>query len=148
MNATDSAAPRTTASNTILAFMASPFDSARADPAAVYCFVNSKRYRLVAAVSPAAGVEVVLGRRSRPRRPADPGLARQALEAGAQSVAPVRQRLSVEALAPQRRIRGPGSGPVELCARDASDAAIDSRVVEDRLRELGPRAVAAAGDVP
>src|SRR5581483_10300641 len=71
----------------------------------------------------------------------------QALEAGAQPLAPGRQAGSVRPPAAQDRVRGPRGGAAELGRRDRADEAVEPGFGEDGLRELGPRAVPAAGDV-
>src|SRR5439155_10446357 len=45
-------------------------------------------------------------------------------------------------------VRRSRSGARELGARDPANAALDAGLIEDRLRELGPGAVARGGDVP
>src|SRR6476469_10059238 len=70
----------------------------------------------------------------------------QALETLLQPLAPVRQ-LGGAALAAQNRVRRPRRARAELGRRDAPDARVEARLLEDRLRELRPRAVAARGDV-
>src|SRR4029079_8650183 len=52
------------------------------------------------------------------------------------------------ALAAQDRVRRAWGGPAEFLGRDLADAAVDSGLLEDRSRELGPRALALRGHVP
>src|SRR5215210_5405799 len=70
---------------------------------------------------------------------------RQALP---QTITPVRQSRRAGAFAPQHRARRPRRRSTELLARHPSDAAVESRLVEDRRRKLRPGAVAARGEVP
>ena len=74
-------------------------------------------------------------------------LFREACEACAEPVAPVRKRGS-PLLAAQDRVRGPRCTGAELLARDAPDAAVEGRLLEDGLRELRPRALPVRGEVP
>src|SRR5829696_2294703 len=67
-------------------------------------------------------------------------------EAFPQPVAPVRE-LRRTLLAAQDRIRRTGGAGAEVAGRDPPDAARDARLLEDRLRELGPGAVARGRDV-
>src|SRR3954465_3950498 len=67
-------------------------------------------------------------------------------EACAQPLAPVRQ-LGGALLAPEDRVRRPRRARAELCRRDAADARGETGLLEDRLREVGPGAVAARSDV-
>lgn len=112
MNASNIAAPRTTASKTILAFTDCPFDSVAgtARPGGACCSPGAGRSRLVLCRLPAS-------LRAAPGTP--------------EGRCAVRQHGRVGALAPQYRVPGPWRGPVE-----------------NRLRQLGPGAVAAAGEVP
>src|SRR5687767_8681871 len=68
-------------------------------------------------------------------------------QAGAQAVAPVRQDRSVLFAAEDRERRARGLR-AELRRRHTPDEAVEARLLEDRLREVGPRAVAGGGDVP
>ena len=52
------------------------------------------------------------------------------------------------ALAAQDRVRGPRRRAAELRRRDPPDAAVDARLLEDRLGELGPGAVAVRCEMP
>ena len=63
-------------------------------------------------------------------------------------VAPVRQRRRSRALAPQHGVRRPRRRAAELGGRDPPHAAVEPRLLEDRLRELRPRAVAVGGEMP
>src|SRR5438105_7195923 len=67
-------------------------------------------------------------------------------QAGAQALAPVRE-LRGALLAPQHRVRGPGGAGAELRRGDPADARREPGLLEDRLREVGPRAVATSRDV-
>src|SRR5262245_58878306 len=69
-------------------------------------------------------------------------------EAGAKPLAPVRKGRCAGTLTAEHRVRGPGSASFQLCGRDSADTAIDACLLEDRLREVGPRAVASGSDVP
>src|SRR5438067_2526081 len=62
-------------------------------------------------------------------------------EARAQALAPVREARRVRALAAQHRIRGARRRAAELGRRDSADPAYEPRLREDRLGELGPRAL-------
>ena len=70
----------------------------------------------------------------------------QPREALAQALAPVRQ-LRRALLAAQHRVGGPRRLRAELGGRDPPHAAVEARLLEDRLGEVGPRAVAGGGDV-
>ena len=48
----------------------------------------------------------------------------------------------------EHRVRGPRRGTAELGSRDPAHAAVEAGLLEDRLRELGPRALAVRGEVP
>ena len=76
--------------------------------------------------------------------PAPAGLraASEPRQALAQPVAPVRQ-LGRALLRAQHRVRRPRRLRAELGRRDPADAAVEAGLLEDRLREVGPRAVAA-----
>ena len=50
-------------------------------------------------------------------------------------------------LAAQHRVRRPRRAGAELGGRDPAHAAVEARLLEDRLGEVGPRAVALRGDV-
>ena len=65
----------------------------------------------------------------------------------AEALTPVRQ-LGSALLAAQDRDGGPRRLRPELGSRDPPDAAVEPGLVEDRLGEIGPGAVAARGDVP
>ena len=69
-------------------------------------------------------------------------------EAGAKPVAPVRELRRAGSLAAQDGVRRPRRRTLELRGRDAPHARVEARLLEDRLREVGPRAVAVRGDVP
>ncbi len=60
----------------------------------------------------------------------------------------MRQARGAGALAPQHRVGRPGRRPAELGGRDPPHGAVEARLLEDRLGELGPGAVAFGGDVP
>src|SRR5207253_9693947 len=72
----------------------------------------------------------------------------EALEAGAQAVAPVWKTRRVVPLASQHRVRGTRRRPPQLLRGHAPHAAAHSRLLEDRLRELGPGALALRRYVP
>ena len=65
----------------------------------------------------------------------------------AQPQAPVRQLRRPRMLRAEHRVRRPRRRPIELRGRDPPDAAVEPGLREDRLREVGPRAVAVGGDV-
>ena len=67
-------------------------------------------------------------------------------EAGAQAFAPVRQRRRPP-LRAQHRVRRPRRSGAELGGRDPPHAAIETGLLEDRLGELRPRALASGRDV-
>ena len=67
-------------------------------------------------------------------------------EAGSQALAPVRE-LAAHPLAAQDRVRGTRGRTAELSGRDPADAATQAGLLEDRLGELGPRAVARRRDM-
>src|SRR5262245_33085475 len=69
-------------------------------------------------------------------------------EAGAQAFAPVRKHGSSRPLAAQHGVRRPRGGTLELSGRDPTDAAPQAGLLEDRLGELGPGAIATGCDVP
>src|SRR5262245_18962105 len=69
-------------------------------------------------------------------------------EACAKTLAPVRKDGRAGTLAAEHRVRGPGSASFQLHGRDSADTANGARLLEDRLREVGPRAVASGSDVP
>src|SRR5690348_6596079 len=73
---------------------------------------------------------------------------REPAEALSPPVALVRQPRRPGLLAPQHRVRRPRRRPAELLRRDRDDAALEPGFLEDRGRELGPRALAVGGDVP
>src|SRR2546425_1101231 len=64
----------------------------------------------------------------------------KAAQAGAQGLPPVRQLRSA-LLRPQPRVRGARRGGRDLRGRDAANARLEACLLEDRLREVGPRAV-------
>src|SRR4029453_2944778 len=68
------------------------------------------------------------------------------LETRAQAVAPVRE-LGSALLAAQNRHRWAPRPGAEPHRRDAADAACEPGLREDRLREVGPRAVARGGEI-
>src|SRR5262249_38723377 len=51
-------------------------------------------------------------------------------------------------LAAQHRVRGPRRRPPELRRADPAHAAVEARLLEDRLREVGPGAIAGGGEMP
>src|SRR6187401_3802638 len=69
-------------------------------------------------------------------------------EAGAQPLAPVREYGSSRPLTAQHGVRGPRRRSLELGRRDTPYAALELRLLEDRLGELRPRAVAGGSYVP
>ena len=69
---------------------------------------------------------------------------RQAL---AQALAPVRQLRRARSRCAAPSTPGRGAGAPNSARRDPADAAVEARLLEDRLREVGPRAVAGGGDV-
>src|SRR5918994_7878352 len=71
---------------------------------------------------------------------------RQAPEALAEAFAPVRGRRRT-LLAAQNRVRRAGRRTRELGGRYPAHAALEPCLFEDRLGEVGPRAVARGGDV-
>src|SRR5262245_43251178 len=73
-------------------------------------------------------------------------LAAELLDALAQPVAPVRQTRRT-AFRAEDRVRRPRRLRAELLRRDPPHAAVEARLVEDRLREVGPRAVSVRRDV-
>src|SRR5204862_2283623 len=79
------------------------------------------------------------------RRPLPVAKARQAL---AKPLAPVREPRRLRLLAAQHRVRRPRRGASQLLRRDRHDAAFELRLLEDRLRELGPGALAVGGGMP
>src|SRR5262245_27267048 len=79
--------------------------------------------------------------------PLDRALLDEAGKTFAEAVAPVREVRGVRLLAAEDRVRRARSRATELLGRDPAHAALDLRFLEDRLRELGPRAVAVRGDV-
>ena len=75
-------------------------------------------------------------------------LAAQAIETGAQTLAPVRQPRCAVTLAAQHRVGRPRRGTAELRGRDPAHTTVETRLLEDRLGEVRPRAVAVGRDVP
>src|SRR5262245_29047782 len=75
-------------------------------------------------------------------------LAANLREACAQAVPPVREARGIRTFAPENRVRRAGSGTGELLRRDPAYAAVEPGFLEDRLGEVGPRALAVGGDVP
>src|SRR5512144_3152728 len=69
-------------------------------------------------------------------------------EAGAQPLAPVRERRSSRPLTAQHGVRGPRRRSLELDRRDPPYAALEPGLLEDRLGELRSRAVACGCYVP
>src|ERR671925_404910 len=69
------------------------------------------------------------------------------LEARAKALTPVRKARRLGLLRPEDGIRGPRSRAAQLFRRDAANTAVDRGFLEDRLRELGPGAIAVGGDV-
>src|SRR4051794_14446692 len=69
-------------------------------------------------------------------------------EAIPQALAPVREPRGAGALAAQDGVRGPRRRAAELRRRDRPDAAREAGLLEDRLGELGPAAVALGSHVP
>src|SRR4051812_4290545 len=67
-------------------------------------------------------------------------------QAGAEALAPVGQ-LRGALLAAQDGVRGAGGTGAELRRGDPPHARLEAGLLEDRLREVGPRAVARGGDV-
>ena len=65
-------------------------------------------------------------------------------EARDQAVAPVGEDGRALPFAPKYRVRRPRRGSPELVGRDAAHPALDPRLLEDRLREIGPGAVSVA----
>ena len=72
----------------------------------------------------------------------------EAFEAGAKAFAPVGEARRVFALAAKDGVGGPRRRAAELRGRDRHDAAFHPGLVEDRLCELGPCALAVGRDVP
>src|SRR5262245_61739613 len=68
-------------------------------------------------------------------------------QALAEAVAPVREARRVGLLAAQDRVRRSWSRAAELARRDPANSARERCLVEDRLGEVGPRAVAVGGNV-
>src|SRR5205823_11620692 len=68
-------------------------------------------------------------------------------EALAQAVVPVWKTRRLRLLAPQDRVRGPGSRSPELGRRDPANPTREAGLLEDRLGEIGPGAVAVGRDV-
>jgi len=60
----------------------------------------------------------------------------------------VRKPWRLGAFAPEHRVRGSRSGTLDLGGRDPTDATVEARLVEDRLREVGPGAVAVRRQMP
>ena len=75
-------------------------------------------------------------------------LAAHLREARPQALAPVRKLRGARSLAPEHGVRGPRRGARELRRGDTPDRAVDARLLEDRLGEVRPRAVAVGRDVP
>src|SRR5690242_17074774 len=83
-----------------------------------------------------------VARRSRPL----PGA--QECEALTQAFSPVRQPWRLRLFATEDRVGGPRCRTTELGGRDRHHPALELRLLEDRLRELGPRALAVCRNVP
>src|SRR5262245_22587682 len=86
-----------------------------------------------------------------PMNPAPPVtstlIASEPSQARAQALSPMRQARRLRLRRAQDGVRRPRRRPVELGRRDALDAALDPGLLEDRLGELRPRAIAFGGDV-
>src|SRR5262245_44880211 len=72
----------------------------------------------------------------------------EAHEARAKTFPPVREARRPGPLAPQHRIPRARRGPAEVGRRHSAHPALEPRLLEDRLGELGPGAVAGGGHVP
>ena len=77
----------------------------------------------------------------RPGQAREEAVCAESAEALAQALAPVRQ-LRGALLAAQHRVRGARRARAELGSRDPADARREACLLEDRLGEVGPRAVA------
>src|SRR5262245_10123247 len=68
-------------------------------------------------------------------------------KAGAEAIAPVWQQRRARPLGAKHRRRRSRRDGTELGGGDPADAALDSRLLEDRLGEIGPRAIPSGGEM-